>query len=98
MTLTVSLNGLIDAVMEADSKFYAFVYRDNGNGRAYPVRCEVTEWQYRDYIRTLDIEYRDADYVTFNIEAQKAEREDAEHAEWLAELDNQDLERQDLWR
>ena len=92
-----NFNGLIDAVMEADNKFYAFVYRDNGNGRAYPVRCEVSQEQYSNYVSSLAVNYRDADSVSFDIQAQIDARADYDRQLWIDEQDNLDLERQDLW-
>jgi hypothetical protein len=74
MTLTVSLNGLIDAVMIADGKYYVFIYRDNGNGMAYPVRHEITVVQYCEYTTSLEVAWRDGDSVTFDVEAQKMTR------------------------
>ena len=92
-----NFNGLIDAVMMADNKYFSFVYRDTGNGKAYPVRCEISAEQYVNYVSSLAVDYRDGDSVSFDVQSQIDARADYDHQLWADEQDSLDMERPGLW-
>jgi len=95
-----NLTGKVDAIMMTESAYYAYIYRDTGNGTYAPEQVEITPERYYQLLRENPARYTEPAYVAFEVDMQETiagsdymEWADEAHQEWLAQLEEDDANR-----
>ena len=85
----MTLEGRVHAIMMTESTYYAYVYRDMGDGRFEPEQVEITYERYYQLLRENPALYIEPAYVAFEVDMEETIAGSDWH-EWLGVQDTQD--------